>query len=92
MLTYYTLQHPAQARGTMALKKRTDVQTTFFCLSNSNSVYIDTILKVRHTALHCCAQMQRRPFPGRDEMYIELIGLTLELRSITASRRSLTRL
>ncbi|GJN90974.1 hypothetical protein Rhopal_003988-T1 [Rhodotorula paludigena] len=37
--------HPAQARGTMDLKKRTDVQTTFFCLSNSNSVYIDTILK-----------------------------------------------
>lgn len=34
-------------RGVRNLKARKDVETTFLCLSNSNQVYIDTILKVR---------------------------------------------
>ena len=34
-------------RGVKAVKAAAAPQTTFLCLSNSNSVYIDTILKVR---------------------------------------------
>jgi pyridoxal phosphate phosphatase PHOSPHO2 len=33
-------------RGVRNLKDRKDIDTTFLCLSNSNQVYIDTILKV----------------------------------------------
>lgn len=40
-------QHPAMLRGVRDLKNRKDIDTTFLCLSNSNTVYIDTILKVR---------------------------------------------
>ncbi|GAA97050.1 hypothetical protein E5Q_03725 [Mixia osmundae IAM 14324] len=35
--------HRAMRRGVRSLKERT--QTTLFCLSNSNSIFIDTILK-----------------------------------------------
>ena len=41
-----TPQHPAMKRGVRNLKNRKDVDTTFLCLSNSNSVYINTILEV----------------------------------------------
>lgn len=33
-------------RAITNLKKATDPETTFFCLSNSNSVFISTILQV----------------------------------------------
>lgn len=36
-------------RGVQAVKARDEPKTTFLCLSNSNSVFIDTILKVSHT-------------------------------------------
>lgn len=34
------------ARGVKNLKARSNLQTTFFCLSNANSVFISTILEV----------------------------------------------
>lgn len=34
-------------RGVKDAKAREDPKMTFLCLSNSNQVYIDTILKVR---------------------------------------------
>ncbi|SGY14259.1 BQ5605_C010g06121 [Microbotryum silenes-dioicae] len=37
--------HPAMLRGVQTAKARTDSKTRFLCLSNSNSVYINTILK-----------------------------------------------
>jgi hypothetical protein len=40
-----THQHPAMKRAVTELQKRSP-ETTFICLSNSNEVYIDTILKV----------------------------------------------
>lgn len=40
------LKHPAMARGVKNLKARSNPQTTFFCLSNANSVFISTILEV----------------------------------------------
>ena len=36
-------------RGVQAVKARSEPKTTFFCLSNSNSVFIDTILRVSNT-------------------------------------------
>ena len=41
-------------RGVRAQKERKDINTTFLCLSNANSVYIKTILEVRADALKCC--------------------------------------
>ena len=38
-------QHPAMKRAVTELQKRSP-DTTFICLSNSNEIYIDTILKV----------------------------------------------
>jgi pyridoxal phosphate phosphatase PHOSPHO2 len=43
-----TLQHPAMKRAVTELQQR-DPNTTFICLSNSNTVYINTILEVRST-------------------------------------------
>jgi len=37
--------HPAMVRAVGNLKKATDPETTFFCLSNANSVFISTILQ-----------------------------------------------
>ncbi|CAD6568118.1 MAG: hypothetical protein CYPHOPRED_002325 [Cyphobasidiales sp. Tagirdzhanova-0007] len=37
--------HPAMKRGVRCLQSRKDLHTTFLCLSNSNTVYIKTILK-----------------------------------------------
>jgi len=37
--------HPAMVRGVKYLKKAESPKTTFFCLSNSNQVFIDTILE-----------------------------------------------
>ncbi|EMD37331.1 hypothetical protein CERSUDRAFT_50896 [Gelatoporia subvermispora B] len=37
--------HPAMVRGVTNLKSRSEPQTTFFCLSNANIVFITTILK-----------------------------------------------
>ncbi|KAK9899431.1 hypothetical protein P389DRAFT_48499 [Cystobasidium minutum MCA 4210] len=37
--------HPAMKRGVRNLKARKDIDTTFLCLSNSNQVYINTILQ-----------------------------------------------
>jgi len=34
-------------RGVKAVKEATVPKTTFFCLSNANSVFINTILEVR---------------------------------------------
>ncbi|KAI5123066.1 hypothetical protein M0805_000500 [Coniferiporia weirii] len=39
--------HPAMIRAIKKLKARTDVDTTFFILSNSNSVFISTILQAK---------------------------------------------
>lgn len=44
-------QHPAMKRGVRAQKERKDINTTFLCLSNANSVYIRTILEVCADAL-----------------------------------------
>lgn len=38
-------------RAVLALQAASTPETTFFCLSNSNSVYIDTILRVRLSSL-----------------------------------------
>lgn len=40
-------KHPAMARGVKAVKAASKPSTTFFCLSNANSVFISTILQVR---------------------------------------------
>ena len=40
----------------MNLKKATDPETTFFCLSNANSVFISTILQVYRIASSLCVQ------------------------------------
>ena len=42
-------QHPAMKRAVTELQKRSP-DTTFICLSNSNEIYIDTILKVSNNA------------------------------------------
>ncbi|KAL5528567.1 hypothetical protein ACEPAF_7703 [Sanghuangporus sanghuang] len=42
--------HPAMIRALNKLKSRTDLHTTFFILSNSNSVFISTILKEKKLA------------------------------------------
>lgn len=39
--------HPGMVRGVKALKQDPEVDTTFFLLSNSNTVYIDTVLSAR---------------------------------------------
>ncbi|TCD69831.1 hypothetical protein EIP91_006144 [Steccherinum ochraceum] len=39
--------HPAMVRGITNLKNKASPQTTFYCLSNANSVFISTILKER---------------------------------------------
>lgn len=43
-------QHPAMLRAVRGLKAADSPSTSFFLLSNSNTVYIDTILKVRPPA------------------------------------------
>jgi len=40
-------QHPAMIRGIKDLKAARDIDTTFFILSNSNAIFISTILEVR---------------------------------------------
>ena len=42
-----TLQHPAMVRAVSNLKAKSSPRATFLCLSNANSVFITTILKVR---------------------------------------------
>ncbi|EJD52395.1 hypothetical protein AURDEDRAFT_81973 [Auricularia subglabra TFB-10046 SS5] len=42
--------HPAMKRGLLHLKGTTSPATTFFCLSNANSVYISTVLKAHNLA------------------------------------------
>ncbi|KZV74442.1 hypothetical protein PENSPDRAFT_601577 [Peniophora sp. CONT] len=49
--------HPAMVRGVKAVKAAAKPETTFLCLSNSNSVYIDTILKDK----------------GLDDLFIEVV-------------------
>lgn len=44
-------QHPAMKRAVTDLQKRSS-ETTFICLSNSNEIYIDTILKVSTSSLY----------------------------------------
>lgn len=44
LLNWKRIQHPAMVRAVSSLKARGE--TTFLCLSNANSVFIDTILKV----------------------------------------------
>jgi pyridoxal phosphate phosphatase PHOSPHO2 len=39
------VQHPGMKRGVQNLKAASSPDTTFFLLSNSNTVYIDTILE-----------------------------------------------
>ncbi|THH09127.1 hypothetical protein EW145_g2233 [Phellinidium pouzarii] len=39
--------HPAMIRAVKRLKARTDIETTIFILSNSNSVFISTILEAK---------------------------------------------
>ncbi len=41
------MKHPAMIRAVKKLKARSSPSTIFFCLSNSNSVFIATILKVK---------------------------------------------
>lgn len=40
------MQHPAMRRAFKDLKASQDPQVTTFCLSNSNEIYIKTILEV----------------------------------------------
>ena len=39
-------QHPAMVRAVTKAKEKSNPKTTFLCLSNANSVFITTILKV----------------------------------------------
>lgn len=49
-----SVQHPAMRRAFKDLKASKDPQVTTFCLSNSNEIYIKTILEVcRHSSLAC---------------------------------------
>ena len=41
-------KHPAMIRAVKKLKARLDLPTTFLCLSNANTEFISTILKVRN--------------------------------------------
>ena len=43
-------KHPAMIRAVTNLKGAEDPTTTFFCLSNSNEVFINTILQVAYEA------------------------------------------
>lgn len=52
--------HPAMKRAVTALKER-DPSTTFVCISNSNEVYIDTILKVRRAGRVIFSSSLTRP-------------------------------
>jgi len=49
--------HPAMVRAVQRLKTVADPQTTFFCLSNANSIYISTILESK----------------GLDELFTEIV-------------------
>lgn len=68
-------QHPAMLRAVRGLKAVENPSTSFFLLSNSNTVYIDTILKVRPLALI---------FPFRDER------LLISISSPSSKHRNLT--
>ncbi len=45
-------QHPAMVRAVTTAKAKSNPRTTFLCLSNANSVFINTILKVTLSKLY----------------------------------------
>ncbi|GAA5945666.1 hypothetical protein JCM1841_000860 [Sporobolomyces salmonicolor] len=63
--------HPAMKRGVQAVKARVDPQATFLCLSNSNSVFIDTILR-HHGLENQFDEIITNPAHFRDDGLLEL--------------------
>ena len=68
-------QHPAMVRGVKAVKAAAKPETTFLCLSNSNSVYIDTILKVWTHHGSCVSPKTELVFQdkGLDDLFVEIV-------------------
>lgn len=56
------LQHPAMKRAVTSLQSRSP-DTTFVCISNSNEVYIDTILKVGRVDALLPGHTDKPPLP-----------------------------
>ncbi|GAA5865280.1 hypothetical protein JCM1840_003975 [Sporobolomyces johnsonii] len=63
--------HPAMKRGVQTVKARADPQATFLCLSNSNSVFIDTILR-HHGLENQFDEIITNPAHFRDDGLLEL--------------------
>ncbi|GAA5906836.1 hypothetical protein JCM8208_000053 [Rhodotorula glutinis] len=63
--------HPAMRRGFRNTKERDDLKTTILCLSNSNSVYIDTIMKHQNDA-DLFDEVITNPAKFRDDGLLEL--------------------
>ncbi|GAA5975095.1 hypothetical protein JCM5350_004584 [Sporobolomyces pararoseus] len=63
--------HPAMKRGLATVKARQDPQATFLCLSNSNTVFIDTVL--RHYGMeNQFDEIITNPAKFRDDGLLEL--------------------
>ncbi|KAK4057259.1 hypothetical protein OIO90_001756 [Microbotryomycetes sp. JL221] len=63
--------HPAMIRGVQTTKARHEPKTSFFCLSNSNSVYINTILK-HHNMENFFEEIVTNPAQFLDNGLLEL--------------------
>jgi pyridoxal phosphate phosphatase PHOSPHO2 len=63
-------------RGVKAVKAASVPETTFFCLSNANSVFISTILEVRAPRLmrdtHC-ASLTTLQSKGLQDLFTEIV-------------------
>lgn len=78
--------HPAMKRAVTALRKR-DPSTTFVCISNSNEVYIDTILKVRTPpGRGGNATLMNRQHHGLTDLFDTIITNPAHWEAATASR------
>ncbi|KAM0789288.1 hypothetical protein ACM66B_000128 [Microbotryomycetes sp. NB124-2] len=63
--------HPAMIRGVQTVKAREQPKTRFFCLSNSNAVYINTILK-HHNMENFFEEIVTNPAQFLDNGLLEL--------------------
>ncbi|BGP48721.1 hypothetical protein JCM10450v2_004597 [Rhodotorula kratochvilovae] len=63
--------HPAMIRGFRDTKNRKDLDVTVLCLSNSNSVYIDTIMK-HYKATDIFNEVITNPAAFREDGLLEL--------------------
>lgn len=85
----FTNQHPAMIRAVLDVKSKSTPKSTFLCLSNANSVFISTILKVLQsvTTLQPFASLPSPTFPT--EPVAELVYYcNRKGASIICSRRS----